>query len=399
MGLSRDDALERDAADPLAGFRDQFLLDEQVVAYLDGNSLGRAPKATVERLERLYREQWAGRLIRGWTEGWTDLPTQVGDRLGDAVLGAAPGQVVVADSTSVNLYKALHAATGLRPDRREVAVDDTNFPTDRYLVESVALERGLTVAWISPDPATGATEDDLAAVLGADTALVLLSHVDYRSGYVADLPGLTAQIHDAGALAVWDLSHSAGCVPVGLDAAEADFAVGCTYKYLNAGPGAPAFVYVADRHLDHVRQPLEGWFAAADVFAMAGEFAPAPGIRRMLTGTPNVPGVVAVDEGVALVAEAGIDRIADKARQVTSYAVHLLDGHGIEVASPRAADLRGGHVTVRVPDAEAVTARLVARGVVPDFRNPDLVRLGMSPLTTTYAEVWDGITALAEEVA
>ena len=397
MAPSRTDALERDAHDPLAEYRQRFLVDDDLVAYLDGNSLGRAPKATLERLEWLYTEQWGGRLIRGWTEGWVDLPEQVGDRLGAAALGAAAGQTVIADSTSVNLYKALHVATGLRPGRREVVVDDTNFPTDRYLVQSVAAERGLTVRWISPDPVSGPDATDVAAVLGADTAWVLLSHVDYRSGAVADLSGLSALVHDAGALAVWDLSHSVGCLDVQLDAASADLAVGCTYKYLNAGPGAPALLYVAQRHLDAASQPLQGWFGAADVFAMAERYEPAAGIRRMLTGTPYVPGLVTVDEGVALLADAGIGRVAAKARALTSFAVDLIEGYGLELASPREASARGGHVTVRVPDAEAVTARLIDRGVVPDFRNPDLLRLGMSPLTTSYIEVWEGLAVLAEE--
>ena len=397
MPATRRDAQELDAVDPLAAYRELFLVDDDLVAYLDGNSLGRAPRSTLQRLQGLYAEQWGGRLIRGWTEGWVDLPEQVGGRLGSAVLGAAPGQVVIADSTSVNLYKVLHAATGLRPGRHEVVVDDTNFPTDRYLVQSVAASRGLTVRWIHPDPLSGPVADDLAGVLGDDTAWVLLSHVDYRSGAVADLPRLSALTHDAGALSVWDLSHSAGCLDVQLDAAGADFAVGCTYKYLNAGPGAPAFLYVAHRHLDRARQPLEGWFGAADVFAMAAEFEPAAGVRRMLTGTPYVPGLVAVDEGVSLVEKAGIGVIAEKARALTSFAVELVEDHGIELASPREASARGGHVTVRVPDAEAVTARMVDRGVVPDFRNPDLVRLGMSPLTTSFTEVWDGLAVLAEE--
>jgi kynureninase len=397
MPPTRTDAQELDAVDPLAAYRELFLVDDDLVAYLDGNSLGRAPRSTLQRLQGLYAEQWGGRLIRGWTEGWVDLPEQVGGRLGSAVLGAAPGQVVIADSTSVNLYKALHAATGLRPGRHEVVVDDTNFPTDRYLVQSVAASRGLTVRWIHPDPLHGPAAEDLAEVLGDDTAWVLLSHVDYRSGAIADLPRLSALTHDAGALAVWDLSHSAGCLDVQLDAAGADFAVGCTYKYLNAGPGAPAFLYVARRHHERARQPLEGWFGAADVFAMAAEFEPAAGIRRMLTGTPYVPGLVAVDEGVSLVEQAGIGVIAAKARALTSFAVELIEGYGIELASPREASARGGHVTVRVPDAEAVTVRLISRGVVPDFRNPDLVRLGMSPLTTSFAEVWDGLAVLVQE--
>ncbi|MGH3425563.1 MAG: aminotransferase class V-fold PLP-dependent enzyme, partial [Nocardioidaceae bacterium] len=267
MTCTYDDAVALDRTDPLARFREEFHRYDDPVAYLDGNSLGRPPKATLHRVGELLDREWGERLIRGWEERWVALPEQVGDRLAAACLGAAAGQTVVADSTSVNLYKVLHAACGLRPDRDEIVVDDANFPTDRYLVESVAASRGLTVRWITPDPVASVTAADLAAVLGPRTAAVVLSHVDYRSGGVVDLEALTGQVHDAGAVAVWDLCHSVGVLPVGLDAAGADFAVGCTYKYLNGGPGAPAFLYVADRHLADVRQPIAGWWSAADMFA------------------------------------------------------------------------------------------------------------------------------------
>jgi kynureninase len=398
-----DDALRRDEADPLAGFRDRFLIGSDPLAYLDGNSLGRLPRATVERLRHLLEVEWGVELIRSWEAGWTNLPTQVGDRLGAAVLGAAPGQTVIADSTSVNLYKVLHAACGLRPDRREVVLDDANFPTDRFIVESVAAARGMSVRWISPDPTGGVTADDLATVLGPQTAVVALSQVDYRSGYLADLAGLTAQVHQAGAVVVWDLCHSAGVVPVELDAAEADFAVGCTYKYLNAGPGAPAFLYVAQRHQAESANPIPGWFGARDVFAMGPAYDPAGDIRRMLSGTPHVSGIVAVDEGVRLVAEAGIERIHTKAVGLTEMVVRLVDDwlvpHGVKLASPRDPARRGGHVTVRVPDARGVTAKLIAAGVVPDFRNPDLIRLGLSPLTTSYAEAWTALDVMRGIIA
>jgi len=282
--VTLEEAVRRDEADPLAGFRDRFVIGADPVAYLDGNSLGRLPKATIERLRHLVEVEWGVELIRSWDAGWVNLPTQVGDRLGTAVLGAAPGQTVIADSTSVNLYKALHAACDLRPDRAEVVVDDANFPTDRFIVERVAAARGMSVRWISPDPAAGVTGDDLAAVLGRQTAVVALSQVDYRSGYLSDLRGLTAQTHDAGAVVVWDLCHSAGVVPVELDAAGADFAVGCTYKYLNAGPGAPAFLYVADRHQAASTNPIPGWFGARDVFAMGPAYEPAGDIHIKVPG-------------------------------------------------------------------------------------------------------------------
>ena len=397
------DARRRDEADPLREFRDRFAIGPDPIAYLDGNSLGRPPRATIARLHEVLDAEWGGRLILSWEERWVDLPVQVGDLLAEIALRSAPGQTVIADSTTVNLYKALHAACGLRPDRTEIVVDDGNFPTDRYLMDSIAAERGLTVRWLSPDPESGVTASDLASVLGLETAVVLLSHVDYRSGYVADLFGVTAAVHEAGGVVVWDLSHSAGLVPMSLDAAQVDFAVGCTYKYLNAGPGAPAFLYVAAQHLSRVEQPITGWFGAADVFAMAPRYEPAPGIRRMLSGTPSVLGIVAVQEGVKLIAEAGLDRIRAKAVDLTEYTIAMVDKKlvplGAGLASPRAAAERGGHVTIRCPDAAAVTARLVAAGVVPDFRNPDLIRLGLSPLTTSYAEVWTAIDIFADILA
>ncbi|MDX6278284.1 MAG: kynureninase [Nocardioidaceae bacterium] len=385
-----------DAADPLAQFRDRFVIDEDLVAYLDGNSLGRLPRATAERLAAFVTEEWGGRLIRGWDAGWVDLPVTVGDELGAALLGAASGQTVIADSTSVNIFKLLHAAASIRPDRDEIVIDATNFPTDRYLVESVAAARGLDVKWLEPDLVENITPAVLAPALSERTAVVVLSQIDYRSGTLLDLPGLTAQIHEAGAVVVWDLCHSAGVVPIALDATEVDFAVGCTYKYLNAGPGAPAFMYVAERHLDAVTQPITGWWSAADLFAMAGEYAASPTIRRMLSGTPNIGGILAVQEGVRLIAEAGIERIREKSVALMAYAVELLDQAGLELVTPREPELRGSHVTVRRQDARDITAQLIARGVIPDFREPDLIRLGLSPLTTSYAEVAAGVAILVE---
>jgi len=398
-GLDLADARRRDQADPLRGFRDRFAIGPDPVAYLDGNSLGRPPRSTIARLQEVLAQEWAGGLILSWPERWVDLPVVVGDQLAEAVLGSGPGQTLIADSTTVNLFKVLHAACGLRPDRTEIVVDDANFPTDRYVVDSVAAARGLTVRWLWPDPESGVAVGDLVDVLGPRTAAVVLSHVDYRSGYLADLNEITAAVHAAGGVVVWDLCHSAGVVPMSLDSAEVDFAVGCTYKYLNAGPGAPAFLYVAERHVATVEQPITGWFGAADIFAMAEKFEPAPDIRRMLSGTPSVLGIVAVQEGLSLIAEAGLDRIRGKAVDLTEYAIALADERlvpvGARVASPRAAAQRGGHVTIRCADAEAVTAQLVAAGVVPDFRNPDLIRLGLSPLTTSYAEVWTAVDTFA----
>ena len=388
-----------DAADPLAAFRDRFVIDADLVAYLDGNSLGRVPKATVERLETFVREEWGSRLIRGWDDSWVDLPVTVGDELGAALLGAATGQTLIADSTSVNIYKLLHAAVGLRPGRDEIVIDATNFPTDRYLVESVAAARGLTVRWLRPDLIDNVTVQVLAEALSERTAVVVLCQVDYRSGTLLDLPTLTALAHDAGALVLWDLCHSAGVLPVGLDAAQADFAVGCTYKYLNSGPGSPAFLYVAERHVAEVMQPITGWFSAADLFARSDTYEAAPTIRRMLSGTPAIAGIVAVQEGVRLIAEAGVDAIRTKSEALTAYTIELLDAAGLEIATPRDPALRGSHVTVRHPDARSITDQMIARGVVPDFREPDLIRLGLSPLSTSFAEVEAGVRVLVDVAA
>jgi kynureninase len=383
-----------DAADPLAGFRDRFVVDDDLVAYLDGNSLGRLPKATVERLTTFVRDEWGSRLIRGWDDSWVDLPVTVGDELGATLLGAAPGQTVIADSTSVNIYKLLHAAAGARPDRDEIVIDATNFPTDRYLVESVAASRHLRVRWLDPDLVDNVTLGALAGVLGERTAVVVLSQVDYRSGTLVDLPAVTALVHDAGAVVLWDLCHSAGVLPIALDAAQTDFAVGCTYKYLNGGPGAPAFMYVAERHLAAATQPIAGWWSAADLFAMSETYEASPTIRKMLSGTPAVSGIVAVQEGVRLIAEAGVEPIRVKSEALTAYAIELLDEAGLEIVTPRAPGLRGSHVTVRHPDARRITQQMIERGVVPDFREPDLIRLGLSPLSTSFTEVEAGIGVL-----
>lgn len=400
MPLSYEDARELDAADPLAGFRGQFAIGDDPVAYLDGNSLGRPPRSTILRLRQVVEQQWATGLIREWSEGWAELPVRVGDLLGATVLGAAPGQTVVADSTSVNLFKLLHAAAGLRADRSEMVVADADFPTDRYLVDAVAAGRGLTVRRLPPHPRGGVALADLGDLLSDSTAVVVLSQVDYRSGYLADLTSITAAVHAAGAVVVWDLCHSAGVVPISLDVHGADFAVGCTYKYLNAGPGAPAYLYVAQRHLDAVEQPVPGWFGAADVFAMAGGHIPAADARQMLSGTPNVLGIVAVEEGLKLIQQAGVDSIRAKGVGLTEMVVRLVDDWlvplGATLVSPRDASVRGSHVTVAVPRAREVTDALIERGIVPDFRNPDMIRLGLSPLTTSYCEAWTGLDALRE---
>ena len=392
--MTRDDALARDRADPLASFRERFVLRDRELVYLDGNSLGRLPLATLERLRQVVAEEWGERLIRGWWERWLELPVRVGDLIGE-LIGAAAGQVVVADSTTVCLYKLASAALDRDPGRTEIVVARNEFPTDRYVLESLAGSRGLELRWLDADPVAA---EDVAAFVGPRTALVVLSHVNYRSAAIAPLEQITSLVHDAGALVLWDLCHSAGVLPVGLDAAGADLAVGCTYKYLNAGPGAPAFLYVSRGLQEELRQPVWGWFGRRDQFLMEQGFDPADGIVAWLSGTPNVLGLSAVEEGARLAAEATIPAIAAKAAALTEYAIELHDERlaplGFTVGSPRDPAHRGGHVSVRRHDASDLCEALAAAGVITDFRMPDTIRLGCSPLTTSYAELWTGVERL-----
>jgi kynureninase len=389
----RDRAAALDAADPLARYRDLFAPSEGLVAYLDGNSLGRPLAATRERLASFVAGPWAARLIRSWDEGWMDAPTELGDTLGRVVLGAAPGQTVVADSTTVLLYKLARAAVDARPGRRVIVADTENFPTDRFVLQGIAAERGLELRWITPDPEAGVTPQDVSAAVGQDTALVLLSHVAYKSGYVADLPAITRIVHDAGALVLWDLCHSAGAVPLDLDADGVDLAVGCTYKYLNGGPGSPAFAYLAAGLQDEVRQPVQGWMGAADPFAMGPEYEPATGIRRLISGTPPVIGMLPMRDMLELVEEAGMPAVRAKSLALTGFALEIADEYltGVRVASPRAPEHRGSHVMLDHPDFKRVVAEAWARGVVPDFRPPQGLRVGLSPLSTSFAEVANGL--------
>jgi kynureninase len=389
-----------DAADPLASFATRFVQHDEVIAYLDGNSLGRPVAATRERLERFVEQEWGERLIRAWDEKWIDGALDLGDRLARVALGARAGQVVVADSTTVLLYKLVRAAVDAQPGRREIVADTENFPTDRYVLEGIAAERGLTLRWITPDPDAGVTVEEVRAAVGADTALVLLSHVAYKSGYIADVPAITRVAHEAGALVLWDLCHSAGSVPVHLDDDEVDLAVGCSYKYLNGGPGAPAFAYVAERLHGRIRQPVQGWFGAADPFAMGPGYEPASGIRQIVSGTPPILALQPIHEMVALIDEAGIDRIRAKSVQLTAFVIDYADTVlaplGVRVATPRDPERRGSHVTIEHPDFRAMTARLWERGVIPDFRPPRGIRIGLSPLSTTFGEVARGLGVLRE---
>ena len=399
---SRAAARARDAADPLRGFRRRFVVADPHLVYLDGNSLGRLPRATRDRLAELVEREWGGDLIRGW-ERWIELSRRAGDVLATGVLGVSPGEVVVSDSTSVNLYKLASAALDARPGRRIIVTDRANFPTDRYVLEGLARDRDREIAWLDPDPIDGPSLDDVAAALDAhpdDVALVTLTHVNYRSAAIADLAGITERAHAGGALVLWDLSHSAGSVPVGLEEHGVDLAVGCTYKYLCGGPGAPAYLYIRSELQDTLRNPIQGWFGQADQFEMGQGFKPRPGIAGWLTGTPGILGLAAAEEGIRVVAEAGIDRIRAKGIALTEYAIALHDARlaplGFMLGSPRESARRGAHVSIRRPDARDLTRRMIAAGVIPDFRAPDSIRLGLSPLTTSFADVRRAMERIAD---
>jgi kynureninase len=397
--LTRAYAEGLDAADPLAPYRDRFVLDPALV-YLDGNSLGRLPATTAERLRRAVEQEWGAGLIRSWAD-WVSLSAEVGDLIGTGILGARPGEVVVSDSTTVNLYKLAAAALDARPGRRVLVTDDDNFPTDRYVFQGLARQRGLELRTVRTDPDAGLDLGALAAALDTDVALVSLSHVAYRSGALVDMAAVDRLAHDVGALTLWDLSHSAGSVPVPL--ATADLAVGCTYKYLNGGPGAPAFLYVRADLQAELRQPIWGWFGQADQFAMGDGYDPVPGIERFCVGTPPVLATYAVAEGARIVAEAGIDRLRAKGMAMTSYLIDLADAVlaplGFTVASPRDPGHRGAHVTLHHPRAWQVCQALLDRDVVPDFRAPERLRLGPAPLYTRFTDVWDGVDRIRAIVA
>jgi kynureninase len=398
-------AVELDAADPLAGYRDHFVGTDTDLSYLDGNSLGRPLKRTVTDISAFIQENWGGRLIRGWDEEWLALPEAIGDQLGRAVLGAAPGQTIIADSTTVVLYKLVRAALAAvkDPARTEIVLDTDNFPTDRYLLEGIAREEGLTLRWIDADPAAGVSVDQVREATGPSTAVVVLSQIAYRSGYLADLPAITAAVHDAGALVVWDLCHSAGSVEIELDAAGVDFAAGCTYKYLNGGPGSPAFAYINARHLPGLSQPIWGWMGRKDAFEMAAGYEPAPGIRGFLSGTPAIFGMIAMRGTLDLIEEAGMSALREKSRKLTAYALELHDAWlapaGVQLATPREAEQRGSHITVDHPDFRQMTAELWAQDVIPDFRAPQGIRIGLSPLSTSFTEVYRGVAAIRDLLA
>lgn len=450
---TREEAIEADRLDPLAPYRDEFLITPEGPIYLDGNSLGRQPRATAAAVEAVARE-WGRDLISGW-DRWIDLPGAVGDRIGQ-LIGAAPGQVVVSDSTTVNLYKLAVGAMDANAERTVIVGDKHDFPTVRYVLQGVAARVGGHVRFIETDPVNGLSPADVVAaidafatgasptgaaaaidaaatgaaaawaaatgaaatagptaiatatgdksVIGNGVALVCLSAANYRSGAVVDMQAVTDAAHRAGALTLWDLSHAAGVVPVDLDGTGADLAVGCTYKYLNGGPGAPAWLYVRSGLQARLRQPVWGWWGQRGQFSMGADYDPAEGVDRFLAGTPGVLGIAAVDAGIAPLLAAGIPAIWTKARRLVSLlaqrAEELLVPLGAKIASPAAADRRGGHLALSHPDSLGAARLLIERGlVVPDFRPPDVLRLAPVALYTSFAEVWDAAEHIATVLA
>jgi kynureninase len=399
--IARAHAEEMDAADPLAGYRERFLLDDPALVYLNGNSLGPLPRATVRRLETMINGEWGTALARSW-DHWVDLPERAGNLVGE-LTGALPGQVLVTDNTTVNLYKLANAALDARPGRHVIVTDHDNFPSDRYVLEGIAAQRGAELRMLPTDINEGLRADLVRAAVDEDTALVSLSHVAYRSGALADMAAITPIVHEAGALMLWDLCHSVGAVPIELDACDVDLAVGCTYKYLNAGPGAPAFLYVAARLREVLRQPIWGWFSQRDQFAMGPRYNPAGGIAKFMTGTPPILATAAVEEGVRLLLEAGIEEIRAKSVRLTGYLVELgnawLQPLGCTLASPREPGRRGGHVTFCHPEAEQIVGQLAAEDIIADYRTPDRFRFGLSPLTTRFTDVWTAAEAARDIIA
>lgn len=400
MNFSRTDfdfALEMDRADALAAFRDEFVIDDPDLIYLDGNSLGRLPKRTVAPLHAAVEQAWGQRLIRGWNEGWIELPQRLGAKIA-RLIGAQPDEVLVTDSTSVNLFKLAVAALQARPGRPKIVSDVFNFPSDLYIMQGIIdLLGGQHRLALVPSADTITMDTGaITAAIDADTALVSLTHVAFKSAYLYDMATITAEAHQAGALTLWDLSHSAGAVPLDLNGWNVDLAVGCGYKYLNGGPGAPAFLYVR-RDLQHtLNHPIWGWLASAQPFAFGLEYTPAPNIGRFGISTPPVLSMTALEPALDILLEAGMERLRVKSLQQTEYLIFLFDRWlsplGFSLGSPRLASQRGSHVSIRHPEGYRINRALIeaeppAVKVIPDFREPDNIRLGIAPLYNSFADI------------
>jgi kynureninase len=404
----REYALQLDKNDPLAHFKSQFVISDPEMCYLDGNSLGRLPKATVTAINEFMTKEWGPEVVTGWSH-WVDEAQPTGDLLGEAALGAAPGQVLVCDTTSVNFYQLCLAAIQARPGRKTIITDAANFPTDRYILDGIAKQFGLNLVIIdNEDPAVALHEriitEVLAPYLNNDVALVTLEVIQYRSGARTDLKSITDQVRAIGALVVWDASHAVGAIELNLDANGVDLCVGCTYKYGNSGPGSPAWLYVSKRVQSELQVPIQGWFAQDAQFEMGPVFERSQTIRGFQIASPSLMGIRCVQTAFAMIKEAGIDAIAYKAAVGTQMMIDLYDAWlaplGIELNTSRDPKERGGHISLVHPDAAqiCVAMRTIAN-VVPDYRTPNSIRLAISPLPTSYVEVWDGLERMRDLVA
>ena len=410
-----DFAKQLDQQDPLASYRDQFVSNDPDLIYLDGNSLGRMPKSVVERMKKVVEEEWGTDLIRGWNKGWWEAPTRIGEKLA-RLLGAAEGQVVVGDQTSINLFKLATAALTLRPDRKRIITDTFNFPSDLYILQGI-------IHLLAPSPfqgegrgggynilRIGPQDDDITPDLTAlenaideDTALVTLSHVTFKSGYLYDMARITELAHRKGALVLWDLSHSAGALPIELDKRDVDFAIGCTYKYLNGGPGAPAFLYVNKALQNDALSPIWGWWGQQDPFEFDLNYRPAPGVQRFLVGTAPILSMLAMEEALTPLLDAGIAALRAKSMLMTDYASFLTDGMlaplGFSLGSPRDSARRGSHISIRHEEGYRINRAMIEElNVIPDFRAPDNIRLGFAPLYISFSDIREGFDRIRRVV-
>jgi kynureninase len=405
FSTSREFAARLDQQDPLSSYREKFVINDPDLIYLDGNSLGRLPQSVIERMKRAVEGEWGTDLIRGWNKGWWESPARIGEKIA-SILGAAEGQVVAGDQTSINLFKLATAALHLRPDRKRIVTDTFNFPSDLYILQGIVNLLGSRHEIIR----IGAQDDnitpDLAALESAideDTALVTLSHVTFKSGYLYDMAHITELAHRKGALVLWDLSHSAGAVPIELDNCGVDFALGCTYKYLNGGPGAPAFLYVNKRIQNNAISPIWGWWGQNQPFDFDLDYEPAPGVQRFLIGTAPMLSMLAMEAALTPLLEAGVEALRAKSILMTDYASYLTDRLlaplGFSLGSPRDSARRGSHISIRHPEGYRINRAMIEEvNVIPDFRAPDNIRLGFAPLYISFTEIWEGFDRIRRVV-
>ncbi len=402
---TREFAGQLDLQDSLAAYRQQFVMDDPDLLYFDGNSLGRPPQAALQRARQVAEEQWGRQLIRAWNQGWWDSPRRVGDQIGRLV-GAAPGQVIVSDTTSINLFKLTLAALADQPDKQRIVTDTLNFPSDLYILQGCVRLLGNRHEIVRVGSTDGDITPDLAALeksINRDTALVTLSHVVFKSGYLYDMAAVTEMAHRQGALVLWDLSHSVGALPIELDRCGVDFAIGCTYKYLNGGPGSPAFLYVNQSLHAEASSPIWGWWGQDAPFAFGLDYSPAQGIQRFLVGTQPMLSLLTMEAALEPLLAAGLEAIRAKSVRLTEYAGYLFDQWlaplGFSFGSPRDPGRRGSHVSIRHPEGYRINRALIeAMHLIPDFREPDNIRLGFAPLYTTFSEVWQGFDRIQRVV-